>query len=157
MVACVTSVQSRQGRTCRYLEPEPEIESKGVSDLKVLEHARKCSGQPTLAKDSSRGRPRHSVVPWGLLPELGCEHSRCCGFDLRPARIRPRRNWLHSIDDHDESTHYECDTRPLLCAGKLPTGESQSKEGHLTPSAFGCLRLRRQRPERIDQEFPQGL
>jgi hypothetical protein len=53
----------------------------------------------------------------------------------------------HLIDDHDESTHDECDTVSVLCAGKLPADELQSKEGHLVRAVFEPVGLRRQRLE----------
>src|SRR5260370_18566607 len=42
----------------------------------------------------------------------------------------------HSIDDHDESTHHECDICLVLAAGELPAGGFQSKELHLACSTF---------------------
>src|SRR5260370_10828972 len=94
-------------------------------------------------------RPLHSCDADSLVQPASLARGRAQGatcalaFRKKLWGRRLARGHLRS-DDHDESTHHECDTVSVLCAGQLPAGEFQSKEGHLARSAFGPARLGRE-------------
>src|SRR5260370_8430013 len=85
-------------------------------------------------------RPLHSCDADSLVQPASLVRGRAQGATCALAfrkKLWGRRlaRGHHSIDDHDESTHDECDTLPVPCAGKLPAGGARAKEFHLPPSA----------------------